>query len=204
MDLNKLLELLEPEQRDVIKDAIEAEKQRGIAASHKKNVENEKLRSRLKELGYDSEKYESFDAFKKDILSTKEKATESELTLAQLNDKLQDLTEKYNKSIETANKIKQERDGAIIKDKLKNALGNIYGSEYLIDNILLKNELTLVDNKIQTADGKTFEEYTNEILEANKDNMKSVQTTGTETLSSTDETTLSDEDKFIEEIKNGI
>jgi phosphoglucomutase len=176
MELEEIVNLIPEEQKEIVKEtitkAIEAEKNKGIESYRKKDSEVLKYKSIVKELGYDPEKFDSVDKFKESIKQTVNLASDSELRYKVLEEKLNGITKQYEdeKNIRQAaeKKVKQET----IKNKLSAELDDIYGSQYIVENILLKDELDIVGEEIVTKDGKSFSDFVNTVLELNKDNRK--------------------------------
>ena len=211
MTLTELLATLPEDLRDsvgnYIASSLEAEKQIGIAATKKKNGELLSAQEKLSTLGYDKEKFETFDSFKDSISQTQKAATDSSMTIAQLNDRITDLDTKYtlseNKRMEAEDKV---TDG-VLRTKLDKQIGKkLYGGDFLVDNIILNKRLIVDGDNITTTDGKTFETFVNETLESNKGNIKSEQTPGSDTLTTNKQkqTVLSEEDAFIDRMKKNI
>lgn len=180
MDIDEIVTLLPEEVREVAKDkilsAIEAEKQAGIAAYQKKDKETLKLKSVLKDLGYDHETYSSVEEFKTSIKTKTETADKSNLTLKMLQEQLSDiktqLANETNLRVTSEEKVKTNT----IKDALLTSIGGqFYGDNYLIENILNSKRLDLQEGKIVTKDGKDYDSFISEIFEQNKENQK-VQT----------------------------
>lgn len=210
MTLAELLATIPEENREAVGNfiatSIETEKQIGINATKSKNKELISVQTKLNELGYDKDKFESFDAFKETISKTKQTATDSSMTIAQLNDRITELDSKYsaaeNKRLEAEGKVTD----SFLRSKLDKTLGKkLYGGEHLVDNIILSKKLIVDGDSISTSDGKTFDDFVNEQLEANKGNVRSDQTPGSDTLQNKQkQTNLSDDDAFIKNIADGM
>ena len=94
MTLAELLATLPEQHREAVGNhfasAIETEKQIGISATKSKNNELLSAQGKLESLGYDKDKFETFDSFKDTISKTKQTASDSTITIASLNEKLND------------------------------------------------------------------------------------------------------------------
>lgn len=209
-NLEELLSLVPEDKRDdaktFVSQQIEAEKTRGIEASNAKGKENATLRNRLntlaKEVGYDSDS-ESWEDFESKLTNKLKSADETGLTLAQLNEKFEKLNNEYTNEVQKRlSKEKEINDNKIIT-KLNEDIGpKIWGSKALIENTILKKQLLVSeDGKIVTPDGKDYNTFVEQILEANKDNLKSDQTPGVNKTLKNNKPSSS-EDEFINKFKS--
>ena len=161
MDLEQLLSKLENDElKDAVVGLISAEKERGVAAYRKKDSELVNFKGTLKSKGYDPETMK-LDEWLDKIPKTEEKIRESNMTIAQLNDKLNHFQSQLE-SERTA--VKQSK----IQAELTNAVGNtFYGSEYMIKSWLTDGKVDLVDGQV-TYEGKNFREAFETIKNENK------------------------------------
>ncbi len=183
--LEEVFGLIPEEEREaaqaLISGLINNEKERGIEATQKKSKELHKANMRVKEAGYSAEEYESFEKFTEYLKEVKHKAETSDLTLAQVNEKLR---ESDAKLLAETTKASNE----VIRSKLLKDIGSkIYGGEYLVENIITKGTLTIDGETITSADGD-YDTFVTTTLEANKANLKSDQVPGSDLKQSTNET----------------
>ncbi len=210
MTLAELLATLPEANREnvgnFIATSLEAEKQIGISATKSKNKELIAVQEKLSSLGYDKTEFESFDAFKETISKTKQTATDSSLTIAQLNDRINDLDTKYTQSESKRLEAEGKVTDSFLKQKLDKQIGKkLYGGDFLVDNILLNKTLIVDGDSITTTDGRDFDTFVTETLEAQKDNLKSDQNPGSETLNNKkQQTNISEDDAFIKNIADGM
>ena len=201
MDLEELLSVLPEEYKDTVANLVNAEKQKGISEYKKKDSEVMKYKALVKDLGYDSEQYSNVDEFKQSTKTKLDTAEKSSLTLKMLNEQLTDLksqlTNEVNSRVEKETKFKHEK----IRNVLNQEIGNkLYGSKYLIDNIISSNQLDLNDDSIVSKDGKDLNTFITNILEENKDSLRVEQTKGPDLRINPSKTELSDK-SVIEQLR---
>jgi len=162
----ELITSLPEDQQSLINGMIEKEKQKGIDSYRKKDQEVLKLKSNLKELGYNKDEYENVDQFSQNIKAKLEKQRDSEITLASLSERINEMTmEKEAQEKETNN--------LYITSKLKDAIGKkLYGSEAIIENVVLKNELVVDGKDVKTNAGEVFDTFIENLLEVHKDDVR--------------------------------
>ncbi len=173
------LNTLEVENKEELINNFKTISSESIKSYQSKDQEALKYKSYLKDLGYDKEQYETFDAFKQSISKTKETAENSALTLSQLNEKFEALNSQYTAEVSKREAKEQELKDTKIRSKLIETIGDkVYGSDVLIENIMLKRSLSVVDDRIVDKDGNSFEDFTKTLLESQKDNLKPTQKGG--------------------------
>jgi hypothetical protein len=184
MDNIEELEALIPEdKRDEVKTfvsgLVESEKTKGIDSYNKKDKEVLKYKTLVKELGYDNEQFESVDAFKESFKETKNVAEQSSITIEQLNEKFETLNTAYTGEVSKRQSKEKELNDTTIRSALDKEIGSkVYGANAIIENVLLKGSLAIIDNKIVDKDGNSFESFTTTILDQYKDDLKSEQKPG--------------------------
>ena len=193
MTLQELLATVPEENRaaigDFVASAVEAEKQVGITTHQKQNKELIAKDKKLASLGWDKAT-ESFEEFEVKLNKTKETATQGELTIAQLSDRLGNVeTELSSEKTLRLNAESKVTDG-VLRSQLNKAIGTkLFGGDFLVDNIILNKELVVDGDTITTKDGDTFDSFVTSTLEANKDNVRSEQKLGSDTLTTNEKQT---------------
>lgn len=171
MDIQQLLESLNEDQRAVINTAINNEKNIGISKYQTKDKEALKLRGRLKDLGYDSEKYKDFDEFATEIKGTKPKLVEQETTLASLNETLKKLQLDISNEKQAKEEAVTKNNKQLLIGKLEKSFGDkLYGSKFLINDIVNNGDYK-IDNDNITFGDTDYEAYVTSILDDNKSNL---------------------------------
>ena len=199
MDLTEVLQALGEEEKNTVLSAIEAEKQKGKKAKQTADAEAIKAKTRLKELGYSAEKYSDFDEFKSTITSKVKEAETAEVTLAGLNSKLTEITNKLAETEKlTKEKAQKLREKAITKKLGAELNGKLYAAELITKANLERFEYDEEHDLVKPKEG-TFEEAVKAILDENKENMKVSQAPGTGTSTGT---APSDKEKdFVDKLK---
>lgn len=170
-ELEQIKELLNNENID--KDAV-ISKVESFATDLKtklrhKDSENLKIKNALKSMGYDKNEHNDLDTFVSHISDLKSKTlnnTDASAKIQLLESKIKEYETK-----ETNWKYQQETSN--IKDKLQNELsGKLKGSDTIIENLLLRKELKLVDNDVVFVSGdevESFEKGIEKLLKKHQD-----------------------------------
>lgn len=163
-----------------IVEAVNSEKEKGIFEKSKVNKEAQSMRKFKKAfeaLGYsddeDLEKFTTDLATKKNQPDNKEKEN---LSLKLLEKKIQDITSEL---VNERNKTKQSKISTKLTESLQN---KVYGHNYLIRTLIADGKVDLVDDSIVFKNGEdvlSYEDGLNQLLEQNKDIVKTVQNPGT-------------------------
>jgi len=145
MTLEEILSKLESEDlKESIVSLINDEKERGITATRKKDKENLKLKTDLKDLGWDKDEYPTFDEFKESRSDIKKTATDSKLTIATLNDKLNSLTDELVNERVEAKRIKRvSKENKLSAELTSKISGSFFGAEYLIKTLISDGKVDL-------------------------------------------------------------
>lgn len=160
---------------------VEAEKQKGIAETSRRNKENQGLRkfkTALTALGYsdDGDVDDFVSSTLAKIQSQQGSGDQYERTIAQLNNTVKQMQEQ----------LKQERTKAKAS-KLQEVLGRelndkVYGSKFVVNGLISGGKVDLDDNgEVIFRDGeltKSFNDGIKEFLDNNKDIVKVGQHTG--------------------------
>ena len=184
MDLQEVLSSIENEEtKEAIISLVEAEKEKGISSYRKKDSEVLKLKNTLKELGYDHEKYSNVDEFIEDTKKVKDKVSKSSLTIAQLNDKLNDITSQLDSEREAAANAKRlAKENKLTAELTKNIGKDFIGSEYLIKDLISEGRVDLVNNEVVFKEGDdiiTFDKGLVYLKEKNKGMLRTNIKSGT-------------------------
>jgi len=206
MTLEEILSSVENEDvREGIVSLINAEKQRGIESYQKKDSEVLKLKNKIKDIGYDSEKYDNYDSFFDTLKSKDEKVKSSELTIAQLNDKLNNLTTTLEQQkLEAENKAKESKRNKLTAELTKTIGNDFYGSDYMIESLVNNHKVDLVGNNIVGRNGDEiipFDKFYDTIKEENKESLKFEQKRGSGSDQGVQTKTTSD---FVQRVKDNI
>lgn len=178
MTLEEILAKIEDETvKDAVVSTIKAETELGKSATAKKDKENLKLKAKLKETGWDSEKFDTWEKFIESNKAVVEKGNTAELTISQLSDKVTDLSEKLLKSEKETEKAAKSAKENKLKAKLTDAIGDkFYGAEYLIKDLITTGRVDVVDGKAVFKDGESavdFDKGIANLKEENKSMLKS-------------------------------
>ena len=189
MTLAELLAKLDAEDlnRDELKNEItnyvKSVEEKGKQAYSKKDKELLKFKSALKDAGWDNEKYSDVKEFVSSLKKKDEKITTSDVTIAQLNEKLNELTS----SLEQERAIRTEAERTAKQSKLTaeltNAIGkDFYGAEYLIKDLVRDGKVNLAeDGSVVFKNGDdivTFDNGINQLKEQHKDMLRVDQVGG--------------------------
>jgi len=181
MKISEALGLVPEEQRviveEAVNEAIAAEREKGIAETSKRNQENVKLKSYLKELGYDHSKYETIESF---VTEKKQSIQNKEVTLTSLQEQLNEITTKY----ENERKIAQEKEQLASKLKIENTLKSSFGNTFyaqddIIANLIANKRATIVDDKV-LIDNLPVDEALPKLKEEKADSVRNEQQHGNE------------------------
>ena len=177
MKIDEILELLPEEHRETaaatINQLVEAERETGIQAANKKNREAQRYKSIVKELGDDPDKYSSVEEFQEELKNKSQRADESLSEIEKLQQKLSSLSEAYEEERNLRAQKEREAQQQTIKQRLAEELKpKLYGADYLIENLINKNEFTLDGDEIVAQDGLPFDAKIAKIIETNKENLK--------------------------------
>lgn len=208
MNLEEILQSVENEDiKEGIVSLINAEKQRGIDSYNKKDKEVLNLKSKIKDLGYDSEKYDNVDSFFEALKDKDTRVKDSEMTIAQLNEKLNDVTATLEKQRVLSEKKAKESKTNKLTAELTNKIGNkFYGSQYMIESLINNERVDLSeDGSVVGRKGDDiipFEKFYETLEEENRSNIKVEQTKGTGSDKGT-ETEITQSD-FVRRVKEQI
>jgi hypothetical protein len=180
-DIRKKLEASDEgkETFEAILDLINAEKEKGIFESSKRNKEAQSLRKYkqiLEETGYDISDEENL----KDSLSRKShnKNSDDALTLKSLQARL-DKAEKER----DAERLNSKRK--TIQAELTNAIGDkVYGAKFLISSLISDGSVDIVNDEVVFKHGDellSFQDGVKRTLEENKEMLKTTQSGGSKT-----------------------
>ena len=163
---------------------VEEEKNRGIESYRKKDQEVLKYKNTLKELGWDSEKYQDVSEFVTTVKKKDEVVSKKDITISELNTKLIDLESKWTQERESAKQITEKSNRNKMLAELTGAIGDkLRGSKYIIDSYISNGRVAIVDDKVAFRDGETtidFNTGIQKVLEENKDLLIVNQKTGSE------------------------
>lgn len=166
-----------------VQDLVNDEKSKGIALYQKKDGELLKLKSTLKEAGYDPSKHETLKDYVRSLSERASTSDSAQLTINTLNEKLSDLESKFAESARTRIEAETRANKESLRSKLTSALGEkVYGSKYVIESLLEKGEVKKVEGKeVWSIDGTDLEFGVGleKFLKGNTDILKSTKTQGT-------------------------
>lgn len=187
MTIEEILAALKSDaERKVVTDAIataaEAEKNVGIGKYNKKDGEVLKLKSNLRSLGYDSEKFENIEAFIDSRKAIEEKATTGEVTIATLTGRVDTMeSERTAEKLQSAKDAKEVKEGKLTTKLTKEIGGKFYGSDSLIKVLISEKKVDFIGGKTVFKDGDdivAFETGVKNLMESNKENLKADQKPG--------------------------
>ena len=187
MEKKSLEEILSAIEGDDIKEAIvgliDNEREVGISKYNSKDKEVLKYKNAMKSLGFDKDKYETIDDFIESKQDVEKKVTKSNLTIAELNDRLNTITDELNAERENVQaKAKESRDNKLTAE-LTQAIGGKYiGSEYMIRDLIREGQVDINDNKVVFKNGDDlipFETGLKQLEEQNADMLKTSLKGGT-------------------------
>jgi len=193
MTVEELLKTITGDSAESIKEEIvnliNIEKEKGIASYNKKDKEVMKFKNALKEIGYDSTKYDTIESFLstyKDEQTQRENASsEEKITINSLNEKIMNLSNTLEKEAQEKTALKLKSDKEMMTNKLTQAIGEkVYGSKFLIESLILNGTVSMQDDNIVWGSGDSavdLETGVNSFLENNKDIVKSPQNGGSGT-----------------------
>lgn len=203
--ISEILDFIPEEKKSEVESffnsEIEKEKQHGISTYSKKDKEVLKYKNVLKDLGYDNEKYDNVDTFKESLKETVGNVEQSNITLSELNTKFENLNTIYQQEVSTRMDKEKELETSAIRTELNTAIkGKLYGDEAIIENVILKNELSMVEGKILDKDGNDFDTFAKTLLEVNKDSLRATQKAGLDNKVKKNSIPPS-EDSFVNKLK---
>jgi hypothetical protein len=176
--LGKLPEEVKGDVSEYIGTAISAEKERGIAETQKRNVENQKLKGYLKDLGYSSDNYETISSFVED---KKAQTAEKDISLASLSEKFNELTSELEKERQIVAAKEKESYNLKLNNELNERFGNtFYAQQDIIDNLIANGKVSLDDSSNLKFGELSFEEGFKALKESKADSVKADITPGTE------------------------
>lgn len=171
---------------------VESEKQRGITEVNKRNKEAEGLRKfkqAFEQLGYDMDT--DLTEFTNNLKTTSETASQSEVTVQDLQTQIQKLSKDFQKAQsdltterQTAQDLKNRAKREKIRSSLLDALKDkVYGHDYLSNDLINsgKVDLTEDDKVVFKGDNDTvimFEDGIKKLLESRPDIVKNTQHSG--------------------------
>jgi len=181
-----LEEILGSIEADNVKEAIVAkineEKERGISEYRKKDQEVLKYKGLIKDLGYDSDKYESIDSFVESKKKVDKVATESNLTIAQLNDKLTNYMTELETERNNTRQIQKKAKETKLNADLSGKLGNMfYGADFMVKTLISEGVADIENDQTIIRDGDrvlSLDEGINLLKDKYKDSLKATQVAG--------------------------
>jgi len=186
MNLEEILAKIESDElKEAIVSKINEEKEKGISSYSKKDREVLKYKNALKDLGYDHEKYNDVQEFIESKKSVEQTATDSKLTIATLNDKLNELTATLESEKAQAEAIKRSaKENKLTAELTKTIGGEFYGADYLIKSLITDGKVDLDEatNQVFFKNGDDlipFEKGVEKLKEENRDMLKVTQAGGT-------------------------
>lgn len=178
MTLEEILAKIEDETvKEAVASAIHAEKQLGISATSKKDAENLKLKAKLKDTGWDPEKFDTWEKFVASKKALEDKSTTAETTISQLSDKVTDLANQLLESEKKTERAAKSAKENKLKAKLTEAVGDkFYGSTYLIKDLVSSGRVDIVDGKVVFKDGDTSVDFDKGIANLKEENKSMLKT----------------------------
>jgi len=181
-----LEEILQTVESDNVKEAIVAkineEKERGITEYRKKDQEVLKYKGLIKDLGYDSEKYDSIDSFVESKKKVDKVATESNLTIAQLNDKLTNYMAELETERNNTRQIQKKAKETKLNAELSGKLGSLfYGADFMVKTLISEGIADIDNDQTVIRDGDrvlSLDEGVNLLKDKYKDSLKATQVPG--------------------------
>jgi hypothetical protein len=178
MDLEALKTLLGD---NVKKDDIIEMVSNTIKESNAYKAKVETLTTSLKDIGYDETK--GIGALVKELKKKDNDIITSKSQSSTLEERLQQIEAELNSTKEREAKLSRENKQSKIMSDMKSKLDKkIHNSDAVIENLILKGKLDIVDNNIVYKDGdtvKAFDQAVNYIIEQQpKDNLKVTQKQG--------------------------
>jgi len=184
--------------KETIEGAINAEKTKGIESYQKKDREVLKYKQALKAIGYDKDTEDGVDGFVQSLKGKLGTTESSQLTIAELSNKLTELTEAYNNDKLKLQQTQEQADLGLITTELTKALGERFnGSSAIMDGLIGRKRVKVVDGKVAFVNGESvipFEAGVKTLEEEYKDLLKNQQRPGVNTTPSQKPTTLGAKD----------
>lgn len=189
MSIEGIMAKLSDSEKKEFNDAIENEKTIGINKYNKKDGETLKLKSNLKALGYDPEKFSTIEAFIDSRKAIDKKVTTGEQTIASLTERLDlndaeresEKAERKAEQIEATKVAKVAKDAKLTTELTKGVGDKFFGSDYMIKDLVREEKVDFVDGKVVFKDGEktvAFDDGVKSLMESNKDSLKSKQIGG--------------------------
>lgn len=183
MTLEEILQTVESEDvKEAIVAKINEEKERGISEYRKKDQEVLKYKGMIKDLGYDSDKYDSIDSFIESKKKVDKVATESNLTIAQLNDKLNTYMSQLEAERESSRQIQKKAKENKLQADLTSKIGSVfYGADFMVKTLISEGIADIQDDQTIIKDGDrvlSLDEGVNVLKEKYKDSLKVQQVAG--------------------------
>jgi len=185
MTLEEILAQIESDElKEAIVGKINEETEKGKSLYSKKDREVLKFKTALKELGYDHEKYADVSEFIDTKKEVESKVNDSKLTIATLNDKLNDLTSKLEQERAEADRAKRVSKENKITAELTNKIGGeFFGASYLIKTLISDGKVDIDENNQlffrEGEDVIPFEKGLDQLKQENKDMLRVTQQGGT-------------------------
>lgn len=199
MTLEQLLQMLEDgsltaeqfkEAKTIISGAIDAEKTKGIDSYRKKDAEGLKLKKALKDLGYSKDEVDGVDEFVSGLKNKITAVDGKDVTIAELKSSVEAIQQTLEAEKAEKSKLAETSITNTAKAKLIEALGDKFSASTantLIENLLLKKAVTVVDDKVVFKNGEEivpFDDGVKGLLETHKDSLKNQQRLGSQTTPS--------------------
>lgn len=180
------------EDAEVVKEALEAEKQRGIEESRRKGQDIKKYMTQanrykdlLKTVELDPEAEDLQDQLAAKVTAGKSTATEFEKQLSAMQKQIKSLTQTAEENAKIAQEKTQRYQRAKLSEVLKDKLGDkIYASDQVVKNLILEGRVKLAnDDETVTymqEDGSELDlkRGLDSFLKANPSIVKNTQTPG--------------------------
>jgi len=194
MTLEQLLALLDSGEitketaaqgKQVILDAIEAEKNKGITSYQSKDKEVLKYKAAVKKLGYSKEEVDGLDAFIESLASKSASADGKDVTIAELKSNITSITKRLDDEAAEKTALAEKHGNTRAQMELQKSIGDKFvGADTIIENLLLSKRVSVVDDKVVFKDGEnivTFEDGVKALEEKYKGQIKSNQAGGANT-----------------------
>lgn len=183
MNLEEVLSSIGDESiKEAVVSLINAEKERGIEAYRKKDKESMEWKNHAKDLGWDNTKYDNIDDWKNSLKTKDKKVSESNLTIAQLNDKLNTYMAELESERESSRQIQKKAKENKLQADLTSKIGNVfYGSDFMVKTLISEGIADIQDDQTIIKDGDrvlSLDEGINVLKEKYKDSLKVQQVAG--------------------------
>jgi hypothetical protein len=192
--LEEILKALAPEDSDVVKSAIQTEKDKGIDASRNKGKEVEKHLTelnRLRDFLRDDLEFDLDEDLKKQLEEARKtngtegnKATELEKQVTTLSKQVKTLTDQLGEKDKLANDRAEKLRVTKLTEVLRKSIGaKVHSSDYVIKGLIRDGAVKLLDDEetavfVQGGEEVEFDKGVQEFLKKNADIVKNDQNGG--------------------------